>query len=241
MKKAFLILPFIALAVPAAAQHAEITARAGLGLLQFGGSYTVRSTAINYNSSNSGYANSPYGSRLGAGWVVGARAARVGRRHGLLAFDLGYEWLQSRTTVNVLNYYDGASNTPRAATGAVGLQTRSLTVFVGVGHRFKLPLVDLDVLAGPEVAYVSGFHDKGSGTFDGSATWALDYARTTDPLADARLRLDVTALYHRLGFNTSYSYGVTNYVGNIYGVSYAPTASTRILRLGLAYRLRKAD
>ena len=243
MKKLLLFAPLLALAAPAAAQHTEIIARAGLGLMCFGGQSAIGNGSVNYTSFSglssgygSGYTNSPYGSRLGAGFALGARVQRVGQRKGLLAFDAGYEWLQSRTSVTVVNFYDGASNTPRAAQGTTYLQTKNVTGFLGIGHRFELPAVSLDVLAGPEMAWIFGFHEKGSGTFDGSQAWATNLDRTSSVSAYARLRADATAWFHRVGATVSYSHGFVNYQGGLVGGS--REVYSRTLRLGLAYRLR---
>lgn len=239
MKKHFLLLPLLALAAPAAAQHTELMGRAGLGLMQFGGKSAAATSHVNYTNVNgfqAGYTNSPYGSRLGAGFALGARAQRVGSRSGLLALDFGFEQLQSRTAIEIVDYYNGTSNTPRPATGTTSLQTRNLTAFLGVGHRFSVSGVALDVLAGPELAYAFGFHEKGRGTYDGAMAWATDVNAREFNRFDARLRADATAWYHRVGFNASYSYGVINYQSGLLGAS--PEVYSRTLRLGLAYRLR---
>lgn len=239
MKKLLLLVPLLALAAPVAAQNTEIIGRAGLGLMCYGGQDAVGNASVNYsvyNGHESGYTNSPYGSRLGAGVALGIRAQRVGQRKGLLAFDLGYDWMHSRTKVVVVNYYDGASNTPRAAQGTTYLQTQNLAAFLGLGHRFELPAFSLDVLAGPEIAWVFGFRENGSGTFDGSHAWATSGDRSSSVGADARLRADATAWFHRVGATVSYSHGFINYQGHLTGGSREVYA--RILRLGLAYRLR---
>ena len=89
---------------------------------------------------------------------------------------------------------------------------------------------------GPEVAYVFDFREKGSGSYDGNHTWATYQRDRADNRFDARLRAEATAWYHRVGFNASYSHGFINYRGGLMGGS--PEAYARILRLGLAYRLR---
>lgn len=238
MKK-FLLLPLLALAAPVAAQHTELVGRAGLGLMQFGGKDALNTSQVNYTNFNGyegGYTNSPYGSRLGVGFGVGGRLQRVGRRQGLLALDLGYDWLQARTAISTLNYYDGSSNTPRPATGTSSLRSQHLTFFLGLGHQFVLHNINLDVLAGPELAYVFGFSEMGSGTYDGGTAWTTDRPGREFNRADAALRADATAWCHRLGFNASYSFGLLNYQGGLLGASRA--VYSRTMRLGLAYRLK---
>ena len=52
----------------------------------------------------------------------------------------------------------------------------------------------------------------------------------------ARLRADATAWYRRAGLNASYSRGYFNYGSGLKGGD--PGVYARVLRLGVAYRLR---
>ncbi|MFD2721426.1 hypothetical protein ACFST9_22115 [Hymenobacter monticola] len=241
MKK-LLLLPLLTFAAPVAAQHIELQARAGTGLFRFGGADAQNASFINYSDfPGASYTNSPYGSRWGAGLALGARAVRVGARNGLLAFDLGYEWLQSRTNITGLSAAFPAYSSYRGlynADGSTALRTQNLTVFVGFGHRFAAGPLSIDALVGPEVAYVFGLHEKGSGTFDynGRTAWSTDRDRHLAGHIDPRLRADATLWYQRLGFNASYSHGFWNYQSGLLGAS--PKVYSRMLRLGVAYRLR---
>ena len=242
MKKYFLLLPLLTLAIPAAAQRTEIIGRAGLGLFKFGGTSAEGTSFINYSNNfgePNGYTNNPYSSRFGTGGALGARAQHVGQKNGLLAFDLGYEWLRSRTTITQLYYSPALTSSfmgAYSADGSTDLATQNITAFLGLGHRFQVGMVEIDALAGPEVAYVFGFREKGSGTYNGNLNWTTDQPNRAFNRFDARLRADATAWYHRVGFNASYSYGFINYNGSLMGGS--SEAYARILRLGLAYRLR---
>lgn len=242
MKKHFLLLPLLALAAPAAAQHVEVMGRAGLGLFNFGGKSAESTSFVNYyNGVSDGYTNSPYGSRVGTGFALGGRVQRVGSRNGLITLDLGYEWLRSRTNITELYYSPNPFSSYRSAypaEGSTALQTQNLTAFLSVGHRFQCGAVEVDALVGPELAYVFGFREKGSGTYgSGSGTaWTTDRRQRAFNRFDARLQADVTAWYHRMGANVSYSYGMINYQSGLKGGS--PEVYSRTLRLGLAYRLR---
>ncbi|GAA4026031.1 hypothetical protein GCM10022409_07550 [Hymenobacter glaciei] len=241
MKKNLLLPLFlVGLVLPAAAQTCEITGRAGLGLMRFGGPDAQPSSLVLYipNESGISYTNSPYGSRLGTGVALGLRVQRVGEHRGLLALDLGYEWLRSRTNITQVDYSPSVYSSFRgtySADGATSLYSQNLTTFLGLGHRFELGTVAVDVLAGPELAYVFSFREKGSGTYDGGKGWATDQRDRAYNRFDARLRADATAWCHRLGFNASYSHGFINYQSGLKGAS--PEVYARILRLGLAYRL----
>jgi len=242
MKKLLYLLPLLALASPALAQHTELIGRAGGNLAWFGGHDAAATSFINYSTyrgTTGGYTNSPYGSRAGVGFGLGGRVLRVTRPGVLLTFDLGYDWQQARTSITSVSYYNGdlppAVQTQYAADGSTYYRTQNISGFLGVGYRATLPGVAVDVLAGPELAGVFGGHDKGSGTFNGTG-WAVD--RPHDPAypLDARLRADLTIWRGRAGLNASYAQGFINYQGGLVGASREVYART--LRLGLAYRLR---
>jgi hypothetical protein len=241
MKKCLLLLPLLALAVPAAAQHTDIIGRAGAGLLRFGGENAQRVSSVYYfDGEKNGFTSTSYGGRQGAGIALGGRVQRVAAQQGLLALDLGYEWLQSRTAVTAVDYaafsYSSSRGGPYAATGHTALQNQNLTVFLGLGRRFTAGIVEVDALVGPEGAYVFDFREKGSGTYDGGKDWSTNRKYLKDSRGDVRLRADATAWVHRVGLNASYSYGLLNYYGKLTGAE--PEAYSRTLRLGLAYQLR---
>ena len=242
------ILPLLLLlAGPAAAQRTELIGRGGLGLFRFGGNNAQGTSSINYSYGPSGpsgpgggYTNSPYGSDWGTGFGVGGRVQRVTRHRALLAFDLGYDWLRSRTTITGLSYIYSSSSQQYDAVGTTYLRTNSLTAYLGLGYRVQLPLVALDILAGPELAAMLSTRERGSGTYassTGPLAWATDADRGSDLPVDARLRADLTAWHQRVGLLASYSHGLLNYQGGLIG---GPVRSAygRVLRLGLAYRLR---
>ena len=238
-----LLLPLLLLgpALPAAAQTCEIVGRACLGLMRFGGPDAQSASFVNYipDDASFSYTNSPYSRRPGAGVAPGLRVQRVGAHRGLLALDLGYEWLRSRTNVTEVLYSPSLYSSFRGAYSADGsthLVSQNLTAFLGFGHRFELGAVAVDALVGPELAYVFGLREKGSGTYNGDKNWETDLRDRAANRFDVRLRADATAWYHRIGLNASYSHGLINYQSGLKGAS--PEVYARILRAGLAYRLR---
>ena len=240
MKKTLYLLPLLALARPALAQHTELIGRAGGNLAWFGGRDAVDGSLILYRSYNGqavSYTNSPFGSRAGLGFGLGGRVLRVTRPGVLLAFDLGYDWQQARTRVASLSYYDSMLPRPAQydATGHTSYRTQNVSGFVGLGYRFQLPGVAIDALAGPELAGVFGGRDVGSGTFNGT-TWAVSSFHNPSYPLDARLRADLTVWRGRAGLTASYAQGFVNYQGGLVGGS--SEVYSRTLRLGLAYRLR---
>ena len=236
MKKYLFLLPLLAFAAPAVAQHTELSGQAQFGLMRFGGADASGTTAVNYSYGRGGYTNSPYGSQLGPGFSVGLQAQRVGQKNGLLAFAIAYDQMHSRTSIGGLNLYDGTSNTLRPATGHTYLQTRAIAVALTLGHRFALGSGRLVVLAGPELAFVFGLHETGSGTYDGNQSWTTDVDRSGRLIIDPRLRAGLTYWCHQVGISSSYSHGFANYEAGMLGAS--PQVASRTWRLGLAYRLR---
>lgn len=230
----------LAVAAPALAQRTELVGRAGVSFSQYRGSGTEATSFVNYSSyagAGRGYTNNPYGSRLGAGFALGARGQRVGRRQGLLAFDLGYDWARSRTAIAALYYSGGAANAAYAATGSAHLRTQNLTAFLGIGHRFQLGALALDALVGPELAGKLSVRETGHGTYNNGPAWATDIDRGSRFPLDGRLRADATVWRGRVGVNASYSHGFGNAQAGLVGGP-GREAYTRTLRWGLAYRLR---
>ena len=235
MKKYLFLLPLLAFVAPAVAQHTELSGQVQLGLMRFGGADATGTTAVNY-SCGRGYTNSPYGSQVGPGFSLGLQAQRVGQKNTLLAFAMAYDQMRSRISIGGLNLYDGTSNTLRPATGHTYLQTRAIAAALTLGHRFALGSGSLDVLAGPELAFVFGLHETGSGTYDGNQSWTTDVDRSGQLIIDPRLRAGLTYWCHRVGISSSYSHGFANYQAGLLGAS--PQVASRTWRLGLAYRLR---
>ena len=95
--------------------------------------------------------------------------------------------------MDVVDLYDGQFNTPRPADGTAYLHTQSLTAFLGLGRRFAVSKTSIDVLTGPEAAYIFDTHEKGRGTFDGATTWATNSDRGTQLPVDFRLRAGLGA------------------------------------------------
>lgn len=230
----------LAIAAPAVAQHTELIGRAGASFSQYRGSGTEATSFVNYSNYagyERGYTNNPYGSRLGTGFALGGRVQRVGRRQGLLAFDLGYDWARSRTAIATLYYSAGYANTAYAATGSAHLRSQGLTAFLGLGHRFRMGPLALDVLAGPELAGQLGARETGHGTYNNGTAWATDTDRGGRFPLDGRLRADATVWRGRVGVSASYSYGFANAQAGLVGGP-VREAHIRTLRWGLAYRLR---
>ncbi len=240
IKHYLLAAPALLLAAPVLGQTIEYSGRASVGFSAFRGSSTTTITPVittNDGSSESSRAFSPYGKNLGTGFGASLRAQRVGRAGLLTALDLGFDRMQARADVSSI-YYNGPGNSStRAATGTVRLFTPAITAFGGVGWRLAGGKLALDALVGPELAYVLDAREEGEGTSSVNGNWTSDLTRLPAHRLDFRLRGDLTVWRSRVGLTASYSGGFTNYQPATTATA-APDASVRLLRVGLAYRLK---
>ncbi|MDF7813339.1 hypothetical protein [Hymenobacter sp. YC55] len=246
MKQRLLVSLLMGLVGPVAAQHTEYSGRADFGLFRFSGQGAASVSTVSYyndylSTGPNGFASNSYGRKVGTGFTVGGRMQHVGPHNGLLALDIGYDRMRSRAAVNQVDYSSSPFSSFRSwypADGTIAIITQNLTAFLGAGHRFQVRTVNLDLLAGPEAAYVFGVRQKGSGSFEynNGTTWKINRSEVIRRRGDVRLHAEVTAWYEKIGVTAGYSYGLINYANGLDG-SYEE-AYSRLLRLGLTYRVR---
>lgn len=242
MRKILSAVFLLASAWPALAQHTALVGRAGFNLARFVGSGTEPASFINYSTYNGqahGYTNNPYGERLGLGAGAGLRLLHESRWPLLLALDLGYDYQRPRTTITSLNYSTPQAYATYAAAGHTYLASQHLSLFLALGYRLRLGAVRLDALAGPELAAVFGRYETGSGTYNGSQSWATSEGRSGGLPYDGLLRADLTAWRGRWGLNGSYAWGGISYQTRLVGGG-PQGAFDRSLRLGVVYQLHAA-
>ena len=240
MKYLLLALPATLMATQAFGQHIEYSARANAGFSGFRGSNATETTTISTSTvsgDESSRAVNPYGKHLGAGAGLSLRAQRVGKVGLLTAFDLGFDWMQARTAVNYISYNSSAGSYDRTASGTVHLYTPSVTAFAGAGWRLGGEKLALDALVGPELAYVLNAKEMGDGQSAVNGGWSTDVSRAPANRLDFRLRGDLTVWRNRVGLMASYSTGFANYQPATASIA-SPDASVRLIRVGLAYRLK---
>ena len=239
MKYLLLAVPAALLATQAYGQQIELSGRANVGFSEFRGQTATTTTTV-VSSSTSGAESSravnPYGKHLGTGFGASVRAQRIGKSGLLTALDLGFDWMQARTTVNYIYYNSSTNSYGRTASGIVHLYTPCVTVFAGAGWRLAGQKLTLDALVGPELAYVLNARERGSGASTVNGGWSTDLERTPDSRLDFRLRGDLTVWRGRVGLAASFSTGFANYQPATSSVP-SPDAQARLLRAGLAYRL----
>jgi hypothetical protein len=240
MKHYLLAVPALLLAAPVLGQTIEFSGRATAGFSRFGGSTAAATTPVvttNTGTAESSRAFNPYGNKLGTGFGASLRAQRVGQAGLLTALDLGFDWMQARADVTAIYYNSPTSSSTRTGTGKVQLYTPAITAFGGVGWRLAGTKLALDALVGPELAYVLDAREKGSGASSVNGNWSSDLTRQPANRLDFRLRGDLTVWRERVGFTASYSNGFANYQPATTTTT-TPDAKVRLLRVGLAYRLK---
>jgi hypothetical protein len=240
MKHYLLAVPALLLAVPVLGQTIEFSGRATAGFSKFGGGTATTTTPVvttNDGTSESSRAFNPYGNKIGTGFGVSVRAQRVGKAGLLTALDLGFDWMQARADVSSIYYNSPTGSATRTASGTVRLYTPAVTAFGGVGWRLAGQKLALDALVGPELAYAFNAREKGDGSSTVNGGWTSDVTRTPDARLDFRLRGDLTIWRDRAGLTFSYSNGFANYQPAS-ATTTSPDASVRLLRVGLAYRLK---
>lgn len=233
-------MPALLLAAPVFGQTIEFSGRANAGFSEFRGNTATTTTSVittNDGSSESSRAFNPYGKHLGTGFGASVRAQRVAKIGLLTAFDLGFDWMQARTDVNFISYNSPTNSSSRTGSGIVHLYTPAITAFGGVGWRLAGSKLALDALIGPELAYVLNAQEKGSGASSVNGSWSSDVTRTPDSRLDFRLRGDLTIWRDRVGLTASYSNGFANYQPATAATT-SPEAQVRLVRVGLAYRLK---
>ncbi|MGI4835555.1 MAG: hypothetical protein ACRYFK_19040 [Janthinobacterium lividum] len=244
MKYLLLALPLGVLALPALGQKIEYSGRATVGFGGFRGDNSTAITAVNLSNnvpnSESSRAVNPYGSSLGVGGGLALRAQYVAKFKALAAFDLGYDFINSKADVNTLAYNSTVTPYTHSGSGAVHLFTHAITAFGGVGYRLgggEGHKLAIDLLVGPELAYAMAQQESGSGTDSNGSAWSTSLSRTPANRLDFRLRGDVSVWVKQVGLVGSYSYGFTNYQPGTSSVRY-PDTEIKLLRVGLAYRFK---
>jgi hypothetical protein len=143
----------------------------------------------------------------------------------------GYEALKSNININEISISGGNV----AATGATSFKANYINVNPYIGYRLPVPVVNVDILAGLDIAHVSNAKDKGSVKASNETTYNV-HRKVTTVSTDNRVRFGLAAGFKRVGLTANYSHGLTNYYEGIIGGG-PMDAHSEILRLGLTYKI----
>jgi hypothetical protein len=211
------------------AQKIEITAGLHTGFMHFAGKSTQSTSFI--NSFTSVYTNNTYGRNSGTGFGADVQAQLVLLKSFIIGVQGGYEALKSNIDINSINISDASI----AATGTTSFKANYININPYIGYRLPVPVINVDVLAGLDIAYVSNAKDKGSVKDSNGTIYNVDRKVTTIS-TDNRVRFGVAASFKRIGVTANYSRGLTNYYEGIIGGG-PMDAHSEIVRLGLTYKM----
>jgi hypothetical protein len=222
------------------AQKLEVTAGAYSGLFKYSGKSTESSSFINSSVSPtvvSSYTNNPYGNKFGFGYGINGQAQLVGKGGFIIGLQAAYEQLKSKIDINQVAAFNPVSSFPAptsTANGSTSLKNNIINLNPYIGYRILLAKLKLDILAGTDIGFISSTHEKGSAKGTDGKAYSTDLDRTTIK-KDFRLRFGLAASLNKFSINASYAHGLSNYMEGYLGGS--PEAYSRVVRIGLGYRL----
>ena len=227
----FLLFPIIV-----SAQKTIYRISLNSGLFSFAGKSAKNTSFINYsNLNNSGYTNSPYGSKAGLCYGLSANMIRATKTNFLMGLDIGYENLNSKVLIDAISGYTGNATYAYTATGKTILSYGFLNLYPFIGWRFKAEKLSFDITGGLELGYCLAANEKGNATATNGTKYITAVDRKTIK-KDIRPRIQVSANYHKTGVYVGYSYGLTNYMnGYVGGIN---ECYARLLRFGLTYQIK---
>lgn len=236
MKNLILIVICSFCILNASSQKAEVRVALNSGLFSFTGDNAAKSSQINlYPQSNSGYTNTPYGSRNGFCYGLSLDLKKITKHKTIYGMDFGYENLKSKISLNSIYIINGSDILIKKMSGQTFLNINSLNLNPYVGHRFYVNKFPVDVVGGFDLGYILSAKEIGSAKGDDGTKYTTNRNRETIKL-DFRLRAQVATEYKKLGVYLGYSIGTVNYFGNYIGSSGG--VYSNIIRFGLTYKLK---
>ena len=168
MKKTLFTIFCFSLLTNSFGQKTEFRIALNSGLFSFTGQSAETETFINYSgATNSAYTNNPYGSKNGLCYGLSANFKKVNKNNLVLGFDLGYEILRSKITVNSVIGNSGIVYYNYTATGQTFLNYRFVNLNPQIGYRLTSKKISFDILLGLDIAYCLNATEKGNATANG--------------------------------------------------------------------------
>lgn len=235
MKRLTFVLLLFVFITTAYGQNTEFSVHFNSGLYSYGGESATQNSIIIISDVNSegNYTNNPYGTQKKISYGFSAQLQRITSNRFVFGLQSGYEVLRSQVGIVEVA---GGYNTPQSnASGQTLLINEFVNIYPNFGRRFIHNDLTIDLAAGPELGFNMGSREKGEATMDNGTVIKTDRERNhTD--RDYRLRSSVTVYYNNLGISTGYSFGVSNYSGNLIGAN--RERFSRFIRFGLSYRIK---
>jgi hypothetical protein len=236
MKQLILFFTFLLLLTNLLGQKTELRGALNSGMFSFSGHSSGKTTSINWNDrTNSGYTNNPYGSESALCYGFSFNIKRVTKKHLILGFDLGYECLRSKISIDKIDGYDGISVYQYSAKGKTFLDNYFLNFNPFLGYRILSKNISFDFTGGIEAGYCLHTIEKGTATGSNGNGYSTSRDNTSVKI-DIRPGFQIAAYYHKFGLYTGYSSGLVNYRMYVIGDGIWESFS-RLVRFGVTYRI----
>lgn len=234
MKKFGLIAVTVFMCIAVFGQKTEYNVVFNSGLFRFGGKQANFVNTYGYRSGwEWPFLTNAFGSFSEPGYGLSANIKIVTKTDFLFGADVGYERFTSKTTGYVYQ-------TPLDS-GGVSLSFSFLTLQPYTGFRIALKQLNLDMTAGMDIGYCLQAKRGGGVTARGNLLPDYSSSLVKTKSIDVRPRLQLTASIKAVGLYVGYSHGLINYYPSMAGrqvSDHSGRAYTRILRFGIAYRVK---
>jgi hypothetical protein len=252
MKKLYLSLLILFLALQLHAQQFELSFQANSGLFHYSGNSTSPTSVIIQGGSTpkQNYTNNPYGSKNAFSYGADVQAQYVSKGGFIVGAQAGYDILRSKTNITsvfplefeleeseyIPSYY-APFNPSLPAKGSTILQDQFINLNPYIGYRIKAKKINIDLMPGIDIGIGINSYDKGKATTTDGTVYETDYKEVKPPI-DIRLKFGVAANYKKWGITASFAHGLTNYTGDLLNDSpIIYKAQSELLRFGISYRI----
>jgi len=211
----------------------EFSIELNSGLFSFGGeSATAYSFIIVSDVATiANYTNNPYGTQKKLAYGLSAQYRRVTSENFIFEAGAGFDIARSGVEINdVSGEFAGSF----LVTGHTLFENRFITIYPKIGYRLELGNLKADIGIGPEIGINVYSREKGEAATDQGLSFETNHERTV-PNRDFRIRSTVTVFKNRAGITAGYSYGLTNYSGNLVGAN--RERYSRFIRFGFIYQI----
>lgn len=221
-------------------QKTEVAFQLNSGLSRFRGESAAETSAINNITArpSSCYTDNAYGQKSGISYGALVQLQRVTSSNLLYGIQAGVESLRSKVKITGLitygDYYTSYRDYQKAS-GRTILINNFINLQPYLGYRFKVGAINLDPTLGIDFGFCQKSKEDGQAKDTNGNKVETSYQHSKLEAVDIRPRIGITAYYNHFGASLNYAHGLTNYKAGYDGAN--PEAYSRVLRLGLLYRL----
>jgi hypothetical protein len=240
-----LIVSIICLILPFSinAQFTEFSLHASSGLFKFQnkpGSQTSTAVIARQGNNVPELTQNPYGEESGNSFSFAFQVQHYTEKNIILGTQLAYEQLQSK---NIIDRADGTlAQMITVNSGESILTNEFINVFPFVGKRIntKTEGLDFDIFLGCDFGFFLSSKENVKITTSNNDLYEFQTLRN-EPVFDGRVRFGANVYYKFIGINLGYSYGFVNYNAPSFRENTVPVSESRMLRIGLVYRINRQE